>query len=249
MTHWEMPSDTATEPKTTGGPPSLFETHPLFATPLWLATHPDASRLNPLLRSHVIAAMEADAGVTARKGSNRLGWRSQPCNLDEIEIWAPIAAFVREVLQELLYKEVTYSLYTTGANVHLEGGFNVSHIHPGCLISGVYYISCPPGGGDLVFEEPRAQAAFANTYRLFRQDWGAEQVELTPHEGLLVLFPSWLPHRVERSTSFEPRISLPINVVLRTQPVGGPAVPAPRAVPSGMVSGGRPGATRGFGLG
>ena len=193
----------------------LFETHPLFATPLWLATFPDAARINPIWRRVLIEAMEADRGISQQKRSNRRGWRCPAFDLEEEEVWAPLGGFVRKLLQSLLRPDLSYALRSTGANVHLEGGFNYAHVHSNCIISGVYYISCPPGSGELVFEDPRVQAVFANAYNQFHQDQGHPDVSLTPSEGLLVLFPSWLSHRVEPSASFEPRISVPINVVLR----------------------------------
>jgi uncharacterized protein (TIGR02466 family) len=195
--------------------PVSVETHALFSTPLWVVNHPDSSSLNRQLRSHAISAMEADAGVSQLKRTNRMGWRSPAFNLEESQLWAPLAAFVRESLACILSADGDYALISTGLNVHLEGGFNVSHVHAHCVVSAVYYIACPPGSGDLVFEDPRVQASFASSLHLFCQDLGSHLVRLSPQEGQLVLFPSWLSHRVEPSGSFEPRISLPINVIPR----------------------------------
>src|SRR5262249_23732058 len=44
------------------------------------------------------------------------------------------------------------------ANVNPQGGLNSSHNHPNNYLSGVYYVSVPPGTGQIVFADPRPQA-------------------------------------------------------------------------------------------
>ncbi|MFM7314797.1 MAG: TIGR02466 family protein [Cyanobium sp.] len=205
----------------------------LFPSPLWLLDHPASHALNPRLRAQVITAMEADAaaGRFLPSRSNRGGWRGTSFDLESDPLWDHLATFVRGVIRSVLSSEHRWLIYSNGPNIHFKGGYNVSHIHSGAVLSGVYYIACPPGSGSLIFEDPRVQAEFADSYQLFCQDLGGPRVELTPHEGLLVLFPSWLPHRVEPSESDEPRISLPLNIVLADgwpSPAaeGGPASPS-----------------------
>jgi uncharacterized protein (TIGR02466 family) len=187
----------------------------LFGTPLWLQDFPEAAQLNPILRRAAESEISAEP-INPIRRTNRLGVRTAQFDL-AAQPWAPLSAFIAKVVQGLLVDDLVWGLHTPGLNVHGFGGFNISHIHENCLLSGVYYISCPGESGDLVLEDPRVQAVFASTYQLFRHDLGSKRVVLTPHEGLLVLFPSWLSHHVEPSSAAQLRISLPINVVLRAE--------------------------------
>lgn len=185
----------------------------LFGTPLWLQDFPDAEKLNPALRRAAEVSISAEPINQVRR-SNRRGVRSSQFDLSA-QPWAPLTAFISKVVSELVRDELVWSLHTPGLNIHGFGGFNASHVHSNCLLSGVYYISCPAESGDLVLEDPRVQAVFASTYGFFRHDLGCPTVALTPHEGLLVLFPSWLSHHVEPCGVAQLRISLPINVVVQ----------------------------------
>lgn len=89
------------------------------------------------------------------------------------------------------------------------------HAHGGNLVSGVYFYKTPNGGGDIVFENPnpyiRAEmfpygtvpSTFPTTY-------------FTPSEGMLILFPSWLFHKVRRSNSEVDRVSIAFNYFKHT---------------------------------
>lgn len=194
--------------------PSAIHVDALFSTPLWMCDYPDAAALNPLLRQSAERQISAEPINSVRR-SNRRGVRS---GVDlAAQPWDPLTAFISTVVQGLIRDDLDWKLHTPGLNVHGFGGFNASHIHSNCLLSGVYYIACPAESGDLVLEDPRPQSVFANAYHLFQHDLGRPTVCLTPHEGLLVLFPSWLSHHVEPSAAAQLRMSLPINVVLQGQ--------------------------------
>ena len=82
-------------------------------------------------------------------------------------------------------------------SVHPTGSRHPNHVHTDAMISGVYYAATPPGSGDIVFEDPRGLSPFARSH-----EHAAAAPFHRPHrevaeEGKLVLFPSWLVHRVE----------------------------------------------------
>lgn len=86
------------------------------------------------------------------------------------------------------------------SSIHLNGTFHQAHHHDGNVISGILYLRTTPNSGKLVFEDPRGSLPpFGCTHRI------------TPVEGDLILFPSWLVHLVEPTISTAPRISLSFN--------------------------------------
>ncbi len=91
------------------------------------------------------------------------------------------------------------------ATVHTSCMAHLHHVHENSAVSGVYYVSAPPGSGDLILEDPRGA----------HPPFGLRHV-VTPRPGLAVLFPAWLVHGVAPScglTADNPRISLSFNVV------------------------------------
>jgi len=70
------------------------------------------------------------------------------------------------------------------------------HNHsPRAALSGVFYLSMPADGGNIVFH-PK----------------GAEGVEIVPREGLVLFFPPTLRHSVKKNLSSVERVSLAFNL-------------------------------------
>lgn len=89
------------------------------------------------------------------------------------------------------------------ATVHADCVWHNVHTHPNNLVSGVFYLSIPPGSGKIIFYDPRGPLPpFDDTY------------EIVPRPGDLLIFPSWLPHLVSSSTTSldSPRVSVAFNV-------------------------------------
>ena len=112
-----------------------------------------------------------------------------------------ILSTVQEVFKDLGYRsDWTPTMINMWAVVAPRYGFNRSHIHPGSLWSGVYYVKAPDGAGRIIFTEPRTevrltQLEFERPGRERPESW--EQVYFDPIEGRTILFPSWLVHEVE----------------------------------------------------
>ena len=90
----------------------------------------------------------------------------------------------------------------TWASVHRDGGSHLQHVHPGSIVSGVYYSSVPDNAGCLLFDDPRDPLPPFN-----------ERITIHPARGKLVMFPSWLTHQVTPTTGQEPRVSWSFNVL------------------------------------
>jgi len=98
-------------------------------------------------------------------------------------------------------------------NINSPGSYNIEHRHPNSLISGVFYLKVPKNSGPIVFTNPMPSFDMIWSKRVVDVYNAYTSVEHThnPIDNALVLFPSWLSHRVERNKSNENRISLAFN--------------------------------------
>ena len=95
--------------------------------------------------------------------------------------------------------------------------YHHSHHHLNSYLSGVLYISCLPNDG-IVFNN-RLKGMFNNMEFPLKEgtQWNAMNIEQPVTEGDLIIFPSWVPHFVNRNeTKNRERISLAFN----TFPIG-----------------------------
>lgn len=169
------------------------------------------------LRELIFATRERD-----RKGlskSNVGGWHSsrlQGSVVADLEL--AVMRHADDYARHLAWDLAGFRLALTDdgiwAVINGKGATNALHIHQRAHLSGVYYVSAPQGCGDLVFEAPRPPQAQRGP-RLARQTLkNAERLAAMPREDLLVLFPSWLPHRVGPNQSDAERIAVSFNLSL-----------------------------------
>lgn len=102
-------------------------------------------------------------------------------------------------------------------NVNRPGDHNVLHCHPGCFLSATYYVKIPADmtGGEIVFRDPRGPAVAMYETPGIELPWvgSGTGIPFSPSTGHLLLFPSWLEHRVERFAGSGERISIAFNAV------------------------------------
>ena len=100
-------------------------------------------------------------------------------------------------------------------NVNRAGDHNVLHCHPGCFLSAAYYVKVPAEmkGGEIFFRDPRGPAVAMYETPGIELPWvgSGMGIPFSPAGGHLLLFPSWLEHRVERFEGSGERISIAFN--------------------------------------
>lgn len=86
------------------------------------------------------------------------------------------------------------------------------HIHPLSVISGTYYVQTPKNCSAIKFEDPRMCSFMATPPRKTDAKIANQRFHsLSPEEGNLILFESWLRHEVPRNESKKERISISFN--------------------------------------
>lgn len=94
-------------------------------------------------------------------------------------------------------------------NINKKGDRNIPHVHPCCVLSGVYYVKTN-GTGTLRFQRDQHQAWLWNTFtepNLFTTN----HVAYKPVESRAIFFPAWVQHSVDMHDSDEERISIAFN--------------------------------------
>jgi len=161
--------------------------------------------------------LERRAASAGRVVSNGGGWQSD--NLDTgtqelAELFAEVQKRLDEVHRAFELSPTTRQVITEAwININQKGHFNYSHDHPGSLFSGVYYVKGGADKGELELKTPIAPHTYTISGDMvggFNAFTGHAMV-IPPVTGDLLIFPSWLLHRVNMSQSDEERISIAFN--------------------------------------
>jgi len=94
-------------------------------------------------------------------------------------------------------------------NIYYRNDFQETHVHPTSVISAIYILTCSNDGARIFFNSP-----INNMYHVKKKVEKQEMVDqiiCSSTPGTLIVFPSYLPHAVERHESDEIRISLSYN--------------------------------------
>jgi len=190
----------------------------LFATPLLAHLWSDAAELNDDLRTRILAYESDNPG---ERKTNVGGWHSEAGQLEFCgdagrrlirHMYEMADEATRRVLAECGQpsRPMRWTLHAW-VNVNRSGALNRVHTHPGATWSGTYYVDT----GDPEAESGTPIHLFdpcqgrANT---FLPPLVATSVLQRPEPGLMILFPSYLPHMVFAHRGSRPRISIAFNM-------------------------------------
>lgn len=101
------------------------------------------------------------------------------------------------------------------ANSFNKGSTHPKHVHSQCSISGIFYISTPPGSSKITFYPNQPFKDFFDYMYLVKDtdNWYSMQsVSYQPYPGLMLMWPAWLYHEVLPNDSNEPRTSIVFNL-------------------------------------
>lgn len=104
-----------------------------------------------------------------------------------------------------------YKCDTAWANIAHSENFQEYHTHDGSVFSAVYYVNSPEGSGDIVFEDPRMPDMLPMRNIPERNPISFTKIGYQAHDGMLIIFRSYLRHCVQSGSNKEPRISIAMN--------------------------------------
>jgi uncharacterized protein (TIGR02466 family) len=194
----------------------MIEMHYLFPTALWKTNVP----LTEKEKSDLINYHNEIRETTQGKNYSNNSWQSQD-KFSEHESFIPLKKLLQDnitPIQEEIFKRYSIELANMWFNSQEMGMWNKLHSHGVFGLSGVYYLKVPEGSGKIVFERNLLEKNIIdNVWGLCDSSFepSVTTFEVQPREGDLLIFPSWLGHWVDRSSSFDTRISVAFNLVLR----------------------------------
>lgn len=192
----------------------------IFPTPIGTARPPEdlAETLSEYLRHLTLTLMEQHPEGWGHDWAEGCGiWNSHCVRESILDSGAPLMGILRGWIRDRVADFAKSIGVAEGYEVVIDdswlnivkpGQFQEYHIHGNCHFSGCFYIDIPKDSGDFVVRNPTRVVYFPD----LDDDAGlAEEEATTPKAGDLVLFPSWLDHRVAQNLSEKWRFSLAFN--------------------------------------
>ena len=186
-----------------------------FPTIIYIKDLPNANELNPYLEKHIVEWSNQDKGVSK---TNINGWHSKT-DMNHKKEYEPLIKELFQMQNEIIQEEhlnTEPKLGNMWANINPPGGYNQMHLHPNSLFSGAYYIKASPNSGRLALMDPRPGVQQnmppRKKVKLHRELWRDTYYDPVP--GRIIMFPSWMWHKVEPNKSNDIRISVSFNFIL-----------------------------------
>ena len=193
--------------------PNLF-----FPTPVWTLQLDNYQSINEQMYKFIKITQSKDyEGINK---SNIKGWHSKDFNMQENEpknFIKFILPAIEQVIADMNWEKQKQSININNmwAIINTGGSANLRHQHGNSTISGAYYIRAPKNSGDIVFYDPRPAPVYTYPKAINPNLLNAQVNGISPKEGALVLFPSYLDHSVNENLSNEERIVISFNITIQ----------------------------------
>jgi uncharacterized protein (TIGR02466 family) len=128
----------------------------------------------------------------------------------EGKIWPHVRRFARRIDMDL--REAQLAMVDCWINIMSRDAAHPSHVHPGAVVSGTFYVKTPEGCAGIRFEDPRIEHFAGLPPR--RSDCRRENRQRISYDvdaGKVILFESWLRHCVEPNPTIDERVSVSFN--------------------------------------
>ena len=186
-----------------------IEVLPLYHADLFVVKDVGTEEQREDLKKQILHAKENNIGK--KSGSNPGCWRSNT-TYDNVDwLYSAIRGLSDQTNKMYFQLDHIYKSYvekcenrdvSMWTNVNEVGSKNVIHSHKPDAWAGIYYVQ-GEGTGNLVFHNPANLLSECNPTSPFTR-----KLELEPRDGMLVIWPGWVPHEVEENKSNKQRINI-----------------------------------------
>lgn len=181
---------------------------PLFHSDLFIKENVGTEEQRKDLKKQILQAKEDDRGTQG--GGNPGCWRSNA--LYEMKwLYGAMKDLVTEANEIYFEKDSVFKYYIDKSenldyniwtNVNEVGSKNVIHSHKTDAWAGIYYVQAEETG-NLMFYNPANLLNECKFNSPFVRNTG-----ILPKDGMLVLWPAWIPHEVIENKSNQQRINI-----------------------------------------
>ena len=192
----------------------------LFSDPILKYKLDDYKIFNKELEKYIYNLHEEDTkGV---KKSNKGGWHSKNFSLSEqnsiqTKFALKVQKYILDCFQNMGWKIQGKNIRITEmwAIINKKESFNVVHTHPNCYLSSAYYVKASKNCGSFIAENPNVAKRYFFPEIANKNQFNADTAGIEIEEGDLLLFPSYLPHKVSKNESDVDRIVISFNVDIK----------------------------------
>jgi len=184
---------------------------------VWINEINNSESINTELKNYIYKKKEKNPEGT--KKSNVNGWHSDEFDLKNENLKNFISEISKNI--ESAIKDMDWDLETQIVKItsmwsiiNNKDAFNEKHHHGNSALSAAYYVKAEQNAGNIVFYDPRQANVFHHPTSKQVNSVNAQVQSVTPKAGTLVLFPSYLEHKVNPNLSNEERIVISFNVAL-----------------------------------
>ena len=193
--------------------PNLF-----FPTPVWTMQLDNFEKINEEMYKFIKETQSKDQDGINK--SNIKGWHSKDFDLKNNEL-RNFITFISPAIEKVMIdmnwekEKQKVNINNMWAIINTGGSTNLRHQHGNSTISGAYYVRAPEKSGDIVFYDPRPAPVYSYPQAINPNLLNAQVNGISPKEGALVLFPSYLDHSVNENLSNDERIVISFNITIQ----------------------------------
>ena len=194
-----------------------YQIYKLFPTPVFHFKLENYQELNIELESYILDLKKKDKD--GQRKSNYGGWHSRFFDQKNHKTPKKFASIIQNFLKKIFTDEMGWEynsdkikITAMWSIINKKGSFNIQHNHPNAYLSAVYYVKVPKNSGNIKFFDPKEQKNIRYPKIKNYTDISAVITEITPKEGDLLIFPSYLYHSVGENLSEDDRIIVSFNV-------------------------------------
>jgi uncharacterized protein (TIGR02466 family) len=186
-----------------------------FGIPIYEVQLENFSEHQKALKSTILEMRKEDIGT---KVSNQGGWHSntQLHRSDNAEIRWLIGEIQKASMSCIRHSKTApegarFGLAACWANVNESGDWNAPHAHFPADWSGVCYVQVNRKSAEMVKSDKDGDILLFNPLPIGPQYQRPPTISRRPHDGHILLFPSYLVHMVAPHFESDPRISVAFN--------------------------------------
>jgi uncharacterized protein (TIGR02466 family) len=179
----------------------------------------DGPEINAELRECILEHARKHPGT---EQTNLGGWHSESgsltfCGSAGVRLLQHVIEMTEEATRRLYAEfsrppEPASWTLSAWANISWSGHSNSLHTHPGATWSGVYYVDHGESAADAEGTSIHLLDPNAARSNIFFPELSCQSILFKPQPGLMILFPSYVPHFVPPHRGDRPRISVAFNV-------------------------------------